>query len=128
MNIAWTLSLVALLLGLPAISDADGTQRCSGAVVSIDPAAGTLVVAEVGPWQAKEGKAVTTTRSIELTPATRYERVDRSDRAPSGFKGDFVPSPISGSDVAAGDQVTVECEQRGARLIAGKITVIKLDR
>lgn len=128
MKIAWTLTLTALLLGLPGISSAAATDRCSGAVVSIDPAARSLVVAEVGPWQLENGKTVVTTRRMELTPDTVYERVDRSDRAPSGFAGDFVTSPISGADVAAGDHVTVECERRGARLIAARVTVVKIDR
>jgi hypothetical protein len=124
MRIARTLTTVAVLLAVLGPSDLIAADRCSGAVVSIDPAAGTLLVAEVGPWQVKDGATVTTPRRFDLTAATVYERVARAKQAPSGYAGDFVQTPIAPADIAVGDHVTIQCEERGARLIAAKVSVM----
>ncbi len=97
----------------------------SGAVVSIEPGAGKLVLDEVGPWRVRDGVTQLTRRTIELTKATTYVASQRGDGAASGFGGDFVEREIASADIHAGSFVAIECEHRGARMIALKIILVQ---
>jgi hypothetical protein len=120
-------SVIAVLLALAASASADElVTRHSGTIVAIADDARTFVLAEVGPWQVRNGAIVITDRTITLAPATQYAMVGRADDAPSGFPGDFVELVLGPESVYLNDYVTVECRHEGKRLLAVKITVAEL--
>jgi hypothetical protein len=125
--VASTFVLLAAL-GISARSDAQQQQtvRHSGTIVDVHDRAGTLVLAEVGPWQVRSGETVVTRRTIALAPKTTFAIVKRTPKAPNEFPGDLVELPIDVSEVYVTDYVTVECRLEGKRLIATKITVIDM--
>jgi hypothetical protein len=116
-------SVLVILLGLTAAASAEERVRHSGSIVSIAEDARTFVLAEVGPWQTRDGATVITYRTIALTPETEMAIVARADAAPSGFPGDFVETALGPEDVYLSDYVTVDCRHEGRRLVALKITV-----
>src|SRR5215470_1274258 len=119
-------ALVMMLGALTAPAGAADIKRHSGTIVSIPDDARTFVLAEVGPWQVRNGATVLTYRTIELVPETEFAIVARVDAAPSGFRGDFVEFKIGPERVYLNDQVKVECRHDGKRLVAMKITVIEI--
>jgi hypothetical protein len=118
----WALVLV-ILLGLTPPASAGEMVMHSGSIFSIAGDVTTFVLAEVGPWQVRNGETVVTYRTITLTPQTEYAAVARADAPISGFPGDFVETPVGPENVYLNDYVTVECDYEGKRLIARKITV-----
>lgn len=84
-----------------------------------------VVLAEVGPWQVRDGATVIAYRTITLTLQTTYALVARSQAAPSGFGGDFVETSLGRDRLYLNDHVTVDCRHEGQRLLALKITVIE---
>jgi hypothetical protein len=116
-------AVLVMLLGFTASASAGERMKHSGAIVSIADDGRTFVLAEVGPWQVRNGATVATRRTITLTPETAFAIVARADAAPSGFPGDFVEIALGPEDVYLGDHVTVDCRHEGRRLIALKITV-----
>jgi hypothetical protein len=117
----------AVLLGLTASARAEEiVKRHSGVIVAIADDAKTFVLAEVGPWQVRNGATVLTYRTIMLMPETQFAMIGRADDAPSGFPGDFVEVVLGPEDVYLNDYVTVECRYEGKRLPAVKITVAEL--
>ena len=114
---------MALALGLSA--GAGEVVKHSGAIVAIADDARTFVLAEVGPWQVRNGATVTTGRTITLIPETQFALVGRVDDAPSGYPGDFVEVAVGPEQVYLGDYVTVECRHEGKKMLALKITVIE---
>ena len=118
----WALVLV-ILLGLTPPASAGEMVMHSGSIFSIAGDVRTFVLAEVGPWQVRNGETVVTYRTITLTPQTEYAVVARADAPTSGFPGDFVEAPVGPENVYLNDYVTVECINEGKRLIARKITV-----
>jgi hypothetical protein len=115
-----------MLLAVGASAGAAQIERHSGSIVSIPEDARTFVLAEVGPWQVRNGATVLTHRTIELTPETKYTIVARVTAAPSGYRDDWVEFEIGPERVYLNDQVTVECRHEGKRLLAVKITVIEV--
>ena len=120
-----TVTLI-MLFALAAPVGGEEIERHSGSIESIPADARTFVLAEVGPWQVRNGETVLTHRTIELTPETKYAIVARVDAAPSGFRGDWVEFEIGPDRVYLNDQITVECRHVGKRLVALKITVIEV--
>ena len=116
---------LTLLAGLAASVNAE-IMRHSGFIFSIADNAKTLVLAEVGPWQLRNGRTVITYRTVAMTPQTVFTVVRRSDAAPSGFRGDFVETAVGPEEAYLNDYVTVECLHEGERVVALKITVIEL--
>ena len=117
------LAVFVLVLALAPAAGAAEIARHSGTIVSIPDDARTFVLAEVGPWQVRNGATVLIYRTIELTSETEFIIVARVDAAPSGFRGDFVEFKIGPERVYLNDRVTVECRHEGKRLVALKITV-----
>ena len=117
---------LVMLFAVATSAGAAHIERHSGSIESIPDDARTFVLAEVGPWQVRDGETVLTRRTITLTPETKYAIVKRVDDAPSGFRGDFVEFEIGPERVYLNDQVTVECRHEGTRLIAVKITVTEM--
>lgn len=117
---------LVMLLAVDVPARAAHVERHSGSIESIPDDARTFVLAEVGPWQVRNGETVLTRRTIELTPETKYTIVARVDAAPSGFRGDWVEFEIGPERVYLNDQITVECRHDGKRLVALKITVIEV--
>jgi hypothetical protein len=117
-------SLLVILLGPTASASAEESVRHSGSIISIAPSADTFVLAEVGPWQVRDGATVITYRTITLAPETEFASVARADTAPSGFPGDFVETRRGPDGVSVNDYVTVDSRHEGQRLVALKITVI----
>ena len=118
----------ALLLAviLAAGAAAQTLEKHSGVIVDADEAAGTLVLAEVGPWQVRDGKTVITHRTIVFTPKTEFAIAFRAEEPVDGFVGAFVETPLDPWAVYVGDHVTIECRRDGARLVAVKMTVTDL--
>lgn len=124
-----TTGSIILVLGLLLASVAAAAPppvRHSGTVVSIDPARGVLVLAEVGPWRLDRGATVVTRRTIVLTPATKVDTFIRVN-APGAFAGDFIEVALDAADVSPGDVVTVECRHEAGRLVALRVTVAELN-
>jgi hypothetical protein len=123
---AYFASALLALLSVTTPAAAQQAVRHSGTIVDIADDVRTFVLAEVGPWQVRNGETVITRRTITLAPETQYAMVGRVDDAPSGFPGDFVEAPIGPEWVYLHDQVTVECRHDGKKLVAVKITVVEL--
>jgi hypothetical protein len=120
------LSVFGVLLMLAGPANADEIVKHSGVIVAIADDATVFMLAEIGPWQVRNGATVTTHRIITLLPQTQFAMVERVDDAPSGFRGDFVEVPLGPDAVYLHDYVTVECRHQGSRLLALKITVMEL--
>lgn len=116
----------SIVLAFAALAAAAEIKQHSGRIVSIADDARTFVLAEVGPWQVRDGATVVTYRTVELAPETRFAIVARMDAAPSGFRGDWVEFEIGPERVYLNDQVTVDCRHEGQRLVAVKIIVVEV--
>jgi len=121
-----SVSILVMALGLSVPADAGKTETHTGSIASIADDARTFVLAEVGPWQVRDGATVITYRTIALAAETEFAIVARVDAAPSGYRGDFVEFPIGPERVYLNDYVTVVCRRDGKRLVALKITVIEM--
>jgi hypothetical protein len=121
---------VALVAGLNLLvldgagrAEADATSY-SGVVLSVDQAAGTIVVGDMGPVL-KSGRSEIARRSIQVKPSTAFVRVKRAPSvAPSGWHGDYVATDLAAADVKPGQWVTVAVEGGTQRLTAVKVTVV----
>lgn len=116
-------ALVVVITGLAGPAAADERMKHSGTIVAIAGDGSRVVLAEVGPWRVRKGSTVLTYRTITVTPDTRFTIVGRAVDAATGFVGDFVEMPIDREGLYVDDYVTVDCEHRGKRLLALKITV-----
>jgi hypothetical protein len=123
---AVALSVMTVLLFLTAPVTGDEIVKHSGVIVGIADDGRTFVLAEVGPWQIRDGATVRTNRTIRLLPETTFAMVGRADDAPSGFPGDFIEVPLGPEAVYVSDYVTVECRHEGKKMFALKITVTEL--
>lgn len=123
---AFALSLVTVLLFLTAPVSGGEIVKHSGVIVAIVDDGRTFVLAEVGPWEVRDGATVMTNRTITLLPETTFAMVGRVDDAPSGFPGDFIEVPLGAEAVYLNDYVTVDCRHEGKKMFALKITVTEL--
>jgi hypothetical protein len=114
------LALLALAVALPAEA---ATVTRSGTVVSVDAAAGRVVIGDMGP-RLKDGKSKITRRTIRLTPSTEFLLVKRATGvAPGGWNGGYVETRISAADVKPGAWVTVSGEPGPRGMTAAKVEV-----
>ena len=114
--------LIILVLATVARVSAGATEKHSGTVVAIDSRAGVLTIAEVGAAPVVAGKAQVTEQTFVLTRATEYAMFRRVN-VPGKFPGDFTEVALAASDVAVGDQATVECTRQGGRVVALKVAL-----
>jgi hypothetical protein len=116
------------LLTLAASGGAEAaTALYAGVVQSVDKAAGTIVVGDMGP-RLKSGESKATPRTIRVGPSTEFVRVKRSPGvAPSGWFGDYVETRLAPWQVKPGDWVTVVVERGPDGVTATKITVVDTD-
>ena len=121
----WLTIAAALIAALTAAGAGDAQERMkhSGTIVAIDAEAGTIRLAEVGPWTVRGGETVITYRTIVVTPATEFAIVGRDHGTAGEWPGAFVESPLPRDGLYVDDWVTVDCVHEGARQIALKITV-----
>jgi len=119
-------AIVVILLGLTASAGAGETMKHSGSVFAIADDAATFVLAEVGPWQTRDGATVITYRTVTVTPETQFAIVARRDEAAGAFIGEFVEMPLGPDGLYLNDYVTIDCLHERRRLIALKITVIEV--
>jgi hypothetical protein len=120
---------LAFVLGLAPAGLAAGGARTSmhsGTVVTIDPAGGVLIVAEVGPWRVAQGTTVVTRRSIVLTADTKFSSFIRVN-APGGFAGDFLEVELEADNVTPGDFVTAECAHERGGLVALRVSIAEVE-
>ena len=117
--------MLGLLLASAAAA-APPLVRHSGTVVSVDPARGMLVLAEVRPWRVDRDGIAVTPRTIVLTPATKVDTFIRVN-APGAYAGDFIEVALDAADVSPGDVVTVEYRHEVGRLVALRVTVAELN-
>lgn len=118
---------VGAVLSLVAASDAQETVKHSGSVVAIDDKAGTVVLAEVGPWKLRDGATVITYRTITVTPDTAFAVARRSTDPANGFPGQFVEEPLAPGALALNDYVTIDSRHEPKRVRALKITVSRIE-
>lgn len=118
-------ALVAVL-GFVGRGDAQEQMKHSGSILSIDEKAGTIVLAEIGPWKVRQGKTVITYRTITVTPETEFAIVGRDYATLDGFPGVFIEGALESDGVYVNDYVTVDCLHKGTRLIALKIMVTEV--
>jgi hypothetical protein len=116
-------ALVLMMIGLTTPATAAERMKHSGTIVSVAGDGSKLVLAEVGPWQTRNGATVFTYRTITLTSDTRFAIVGRAVGAGTGFLADFVELRIDREGLYVDDYITVDCIHVGKRLIALKITV-----
>jgi hypothetical protein len=122
------LTPLAVVLALAAASlpaRAADTTRHSGTVRAVDPAAGRMVIEEVGPWVVEKGLTRVAARTIRFTPETKFSVFMRVDRQ-GYFAGDFMEVPLEPGDVSPGDFVTAECVRRGRDLVAVTVTIAEV--
>ena len=105
-----------------------GEVSYSGTVKAIDPAAGTLVLGEVGPWKVVGGATEITERAILLAASTEIALVKRATDGATAFSGDFVRTGLAPGDVAPGDFVTAKCVVQDGKLTALVLTVVRAER
>jgi hypothetical protein len=119
---------IALILTLALAGPASGqvVEKHSGVIVDADEKAGTLVLAEIGPWKTRAGATVITRRTIVFTPETEFAIAFRAEEVASGFPNDFVEAPLEPWAVYVGDHVTIVCRHDGPRFVALKLTVTDL--
>ena len=115
------ISLLLFLVGMAIPSSADDRMKHSGTIFAIEDGGASFILAEVGPW--RPGGALVTYRTITITSKTQFAIVARAEAAPTGFPGDFVELEIERHGLYMNDFVTVDCQHRGNRLLALKITV-----
>jgi hypothetical protein len=129
----WRLDHIAVLVTLlltiafgTGMAAADATKKHSGAIVATDEGKAAFVLAEVGPWQLRDGNTVLTNRTVVVTDTTEWTVVKRAEATPSGFPWDFVEATLDRWDVHPGTFVTADCLHKGKALIATKVTVVEL--
>ena len=124
---AWLLGLALVALGVPGWAGA-ADEKHSGTVEAVNQSAGTVVLAEIGPWHIKGGETEITRRTIAVTAATEFARVKRmADAGPSGWRGDFAEAPLPARQVKPGDFVTVMTRDEYRRPTAAKVIVIEFE-
>jgi len=124
--ISWRSLACTLVVGLMLFCPAWAAEKHSGTIVSIDKAASTIVVGEVGPWQIRRGQTEITNRTFRVTGETKSVRVERRTEAgPAGWPGGFVEVSLGAWDLKEEDFVTVEAERADEHLVALKITVVR---
>lgn len=129
MKILRALTVVAALgavVGFVDRADAQERMKHSGSIVAIDEKAGTIVLAEIGPWTVRQGKTVVTYRTITVTPDTALAIVGRDYATLDAFPGEFVEGALESDELYLNDYVTIDCLHEGRRQIALKITVTEV--
>jgi hypothetical protein len=107
-NVRYLLAVGILVLPTLALA---GTTSHSGTILSIDRAAGTVVVGELGPWRDATEIA---RRTIRVTPSTELWQVQRATGVgPSGWIGDFEQVRIGADGLKEGSFVTVQVRHDG---------------
>jgi hypothetical protein len=120
---SWLLSL-GLIAATGVGQAAMAATSYSGVVLSIDQAAGRIVVGDMGPVL-KNGQSEIARRRILVMPSATVVRVKRAAGvAPSGWIGDYVEDKLAATDIKPGDWVTVSVESDKQRLTATKVTVV----
>src|SRR5215510_8917602 len=119
----FALALAIVTVGLvPSIGASE--ERHSGTVVSLDPAAGTLVLQELTASRSEAPAPVT--RAITVGSGARLLVLRRStESGATAWPGGFVASPMPLADLRPGDFVTVIGQERQGRMEA---TGVELSR
>jgi hypothetical protein len=107
-------SVLAALVASVASAPAADLVKHSGRIVDFDPIRDTIVLAEVGPWQVRDGVTVVTYRTVALTPRTEFAIAFRTEDAEGLFAGEYIESPIERAAVYVDDYVTIECRHERA--------------
>jgi hypothetical protein len=116
------LALTGLLLA--ATVHAGSEERHSGRIVAVEPKTGAITLEEMGPWTGPGQGLIK--RSVELTAQTDIALLTRSNEAEAGeWPGAFKESPLSAMELRPGDYVTVSVEDRGGRLFARSVAVVR---
>ena len=129
MNILRWLTVVTALVAAVAFAGTAGAQermKHSGTIVAIDEKAGTIGLAEIGPWKVRDGQTVMTYRRIIVTPETEFAIVGREYATLDGWPGEFIEGTLPSDGLYLDDYVTIDCLHEGSRQIALKITVTEV--
>ncbi|HEV8473065.1 MAG TPA: hypothetical protein VGR82_09840 [Methylomirabilota bacterium] len=114
--------LTGLILAAPSLAAGADAVKYSGTVVSVDQAAGVLVLATLEEGRRDGGPTPVTGVRVALTPSTAIVEARRAPGARPD--GEFVDSPVPLSRLTPGDFVTVESVRDGKRLVARTVTVV----
>ena len=113
-----------VLSALLAVSLAEAADlRFSGHVAAVDPGGDTILVEELGAGKGSVPTVIQ--RSVSIGPETAFEVVARSQDG--GLPSVFRAAPATRADVKGGDFVTVTAQQRGKRLHAASVSIIRPD-
>lgn len=120
-----SLVILVLLMLVQPVQVGSETMTISGTVMSLDKDAGTIVLAEIGPWRVRGGVTQITRRTVSVIAATEFTQIRRADDAgPTGWRGDFVEMAIEDWALKKGDFVTVRVQKEDQRLTALTVAVI----
>ena len=100
------------------------TTDYAGDLLNVNKDTGSIVVGDMGPLL-DDGTSKMTSRSIRVTPSTKFATVKRaSGAAPSGWIGDYVEKRLPQWEVKPGDFVAVKVMIQDGGPEAVKITVV----
>jgi hypothetical protein len=119
----YVLALSIVSLGIiPFVASAE--ERHSGHVVSVDPAAGTIVLDELTASRGQMPASMK--RTVAIAPGGQVQVLSRSDNArESTWPGGFTASAVSLADIRRGDFVTVVGQERSGRLEATSVDLVR---
>jgi hypothetical protein len=124
MPLAVTILIAATGPAFAAQASGSEPSKQSGTIVSVDGAARTLTLEEMGPWHGP--KTALNDCTIVFAPSTRVELITRANHAtPEGWRGGYVKSPLSFDQLRPGDFATVALTHQGDRVVATSLDVVR---
>jgi hypothetical protein len=122
-----TVALVASIVFLCTIASvAVAEERHSGQVVSVNAAAGTIVLEEL--TASKSEAPANMKRTVALSPSAQVQILSRSESAEgSAWPGGFTASAVSLADIRPGDFVTAVGQERSGRLEATAVELVRAE-
>jgi hypothetical protein len=122
-----TVALVASIVFLCTIASvAVAEERHSGQVVSVDAAAGTIVLEELTASRSEAPASMK--RTVALSPSAQVQILSRSESVGgSAWPGGFAASAVSLADVRPGDFVTAVGQVRSGRLEATSVDLVRAE-
>jgi hypothetical protein len=122
-----TVALVLSIVFLCTIASvAVAEERHSGQVVSVDAAAGAIVLEEL--TASKSEAPASMKRTVVLSPRAQVQILTRSEGAErSAWPGGFTASAVSLADIRPGDFVTAVGQERSGRLEATAVELVRAD-
>lgn len=107
--------VLTMALTAPAVASAQIVKHW-GTLLDVDPDAGTIVLAEIGPWDLEAEGTVITLRTMLVTLDTEF------------LAGDLAVETIEPWDISPGDIVVVDCLRASGGFVVLRIVVVETAR